>query len=151
MTFTQYFSKISLLFIQLWLLDIFYNTVWECVFACVCVPVCAYECLNMWQGERKIDYVTQCMEAPIPISMIISYSLWAKTATLIQFISPLLTGAEILGPAEVTSEVFQCWGVAVCFTGGRTRDLAQGRWFCKPCIHDSIFASYKRFSFHAYS
>lgn len=59
------------------------------------------------ETETGSLFVIQCVKAPIPISMIISYSLWAKTATLIQFISPLLTGAEMLDPAEVTSEVFR--------------------------------------------
>lgn len=59
------------------------------------------------ETETVSLFVIQCVKAPIPISMIISYSLRAKTATLIQFISPLLTGAEMLDPAEVTSEVFR--------------------------------------------
>lgn len=79
-------------------------------------PVCACVRVSVWicdRGRNRLAlYVIQCVKAPIPISMIISYSPWAKTATLIQFISPLLTGAEMLGLAEVTSEVFQGWRVA---------------------------------------
>lgn len=78
--------------------------------ACVCAHVCVWICDS--ERNRLAFYVIQCVKAPIPISMIISYSLWAKTATLIQFISPLLTGAEMLGLAEVTSEVFQSWRLA---------------------------------------
>lgn len=51
--------------------------------------------------------VIQCVEAQISISMIISYSPRPRTATLIQFISPLLTGAEMLCSVEVTSAVFR--------------------------------------------
>lgn len=86
------------------------------VFVCECARPCACVWVRVWICDRERNslalYVIHCVKAPIPISMIISYSLWAKTATLIQFISPLLTGAEMLGPAEVTSEVFQSWGVA---------------------------------------
>jgi len=67
-------------------------------------------CLYERNTNRCSLYVIQCLKAPIPISMIISYSAWAKTAALIQFISLLLTGAEMLGLAEVHSEVFCCWG-----------------------------------------
>lgn len=78
---------------------------------CVCWRAYASLCLCESGTETGSLFVIQRVKAPIPISMIISYSPRAKTATLIQFISPLLTGAEMLDPAEVTSEVF--WGCGV--------------------------------------
>lgn len=95
---------------------------------------CAHVHASVHVCERMCDretnslslYVIQCVKAPIPISMIISYSLWAKTATLIQFISHLLTGAEMLRPAEVTCEVFQGWGWQSLFYGWEEKATRTG-------------------------
>lgn len=120
-----------------------------CVCVCMCTPVCERVCECDRERNRLALYVIQCVKAPIPISMIISYSLWAKTATLIQFISPLLTGAEMLGPGR--SDFWSLSGPRggrVCFMGGRRKLLVQGRWFWEPWIHNSVFARDKRRSFH---
>lgn len=93
---------------------------------------CARDCVHVWEWmfdrerNRLALYVIQCVKAAIPISMIISFSLWAKTATLIQFISSLFTDAEMLGQGELLLKSFRAkgwrsllyrWEKTACRTG----------------------------------
>lgn len=65
-----------------------------------------YMCVRV---KHSCFLYNQCVKAPVPISMIIYFSAWAQTATLIQFISSLLTGSEIQGQGEVHTRVYQNW------------------------------------------
>lgn len=87
------------------------------------------------QTSSPSRFVIQSVKAPVPISMIISHSAQAKTSTMMQFISPLLSGAETLGPAEG-------WRVGE----GGSRNLSVLATLSRgPCLPSSASAKHIRF------
>lgn len=99
-------------------------------FKLLCLCAHMHVCVCEWVCDRErnslVLYVIQCVKAPIPISMIISYSLWAKTATLIQFISPLLTGAEMLGRQQWLQKSFRAERWQSLFYGWEEKATSTG-------------------------
>lgn len=110
--------------------------------ACMCVCSLVWVCDGEKQARPRCNSVCEGTNTHLYDNFLFTMSKDSNTDT-IHF--PFINWCGNVGPGR--SDFWSLSGLrggTVCFTGGRRKLLAHGRWFREACIHNNVFARDKR-------